>query len=171
MRLIDADALRPQNKHLDHSSETQKRRATKHGFYGESWYKSYMGMFQRCYQENYEGYERYGGRGIKVCDEWHDIGNFAEWVKTSNYQKGLTIERLDVNGDYCPSNCVWATPREQANNRSTTVMLTYNGQTRPLAEWADAYGLNRHTLWSRLNKSHWTVEKALTTPVVGAKGA
>ena len=165
VRLIDANALRPQNRHLIHDPATQRRRATKHGYYHEPWYKSYRGMFQRCYQEAYEGYAQYGGRGIKVCAEWHDINAFAKWVSASGYRKGLSIDRIDPDGPYSPANCKWSTPHEQSNNRRNTVMLTYDGKTMALADWADALGINRHTLWSRLNKSNWPVEKALSMPV------
>lgn len=169
MRLIDADVVRPQNKNLTHDSASQSQRARKHGYYREPWYRSYRGMFQRCYQKAYECYDQYGGRGIKVCAEWHDISAFAKWVAISGYKEGLSIDRIDTNGPYCPANCKWSTSREQANNRRSTTMLTYNGRTMALADWADTLGINRYTLWSRLNKSHWPVEKALSMPVSHSK--
>lgn len=154
---------RPQNKHLIHDPETQRRRATRHGFYYESWYPSYMGMMQRCNLPSAGNYQFYGGRGISVCSEWHDISNFAEWVKTSGYKPGLTIDRIDVNGDYSPQNCRWATPKQQANNRRNTLRYTYNGKTRTLTEWAEKFGINRFTLYTRLEEQKWPIEKALLT--------
>ena len=104
MRVIDE---RPQNKHLIHDSETQRRRATRHGFYHESWYPSYRGMMQRCNLPSAGNYQFYGGRGISVCGEWHDISNFAEWVKTSGYKPGLTIDRIDPTENCCPQKRRW----------------------------------------------------------------
>lgn len=105
MRLVDdKKPERLQNKHLIHDSETNRRRATRHGFYYEPWYSSYKSMMERCYHPKCRQYEQYGGRGIKICEEWHNINAFAEWVKTSGYEKGLSIDRINVNGDYCPEN-------------------------------------------------------------------
>lgn len=159
MRLIDE---RPQNKHLIHDSETQRRRATTHGYSKELWYTSYKNMMQRCYLPSNPNYPIYGGRGISVCDEWHNIENFAKWVSASGHKKGLTIERKNSNGNYCPENCTWATAKEQANNRRTTTLIEYKGETHSLAEWARLLGVNRHTLWSRIRKQGWSVEKAFS---------
>lgn len=166
MRLIKIE--RPQNKHLVYDSETQRRRATKHGYSKEPWYSSYKGMMQRCYLHCNPNYAIYGGRGISVCDEWHDINKFAEWVKVSNYSVGLTIERIDSNGNYSPENCTWATPKQQANNRRNTTYIDFEGKTKSLAEWADFLGINRYTLWSRINKQGWNIDRAFNTKV-GAK--
>lgn len=163
--LISRENLRPQNKHLKHDSASQSKRARRHGYYNEPWYKSYRGMFQRCYQKTYVYYANYGGRGIEVCPEWHDIESFAKWVKTSGYKKGLSIDRIDPNGAYCPENCKWSTRHEQSNNRRNTVMLTCNGRTMALTDWASYLGINRHTLYSRLVKSKMPVERALSMPV------
>lgn len=165
MRLIDE---RPQNRHLIHDPETQRRRATKHGYSKEPWYTSYKNMMQRCYLPSNPNFPIYGGRGIKVCDEWLNIENFATWVSESGYERGLTIERKDPNKDYCPDNCTWATPREQANNRRNTLMLEHNGITLPLADWAERLGINRHTLWSRIKKQGWSVDKALSEGVTNS---
>lgn len=163
MRLVDdKKPERLQNKHLIHDSETNRRRATRHGFYYEPWYSSYKSMMERCYHPKCRQYEQYGGRGIKICEEWHNINAFAEWVKTSGYEKGLSIDRINVNGDYCPENCRWATSKEQANNRRNNVFYEYKGESHTLAEWARITGINRYTLWSRINKQGWTIEMALS---------
>lgn len=163
MRLVDdKKPERLQNKHLIHDSETNRRRATRHGFYYEPWYSSYKSMMERCYHPKCRKYEQYGGRGIKICEEWHNINAFAEWVKTSGYEKGLSIDRINVNGDYCPENCRWATSKEQANNRRNNVFYEYKGESHTLAEWARITGINRYTLWSRINKQGWTIEMALS---------
>lgn len=129
-------------------------------FYKEPWYGSYHSMMDRCYRETAKNYQNYGGRGIKVCEEWHNILAFEKWVHDSGYKKGLTLERIDVNKDYSPENCKWATPREQANNRRNTIYLEYHGETRTISEWAEKLGINHSTLKNRIHRG-WTVEKAL----------
>ena len=129
-------------------------------FYTEPWYKSYRAMMDRCYRENAKNYLYYGGRGISVCDEWHDIEVFEKWAIQSGYRQGLSLDRKDVNGDYCPKNCCWVTAKEQANNRRNTVYLDYNGERKTISQWADLLGIKRSTLSSRICRG-WTIEKAL----------
>ena len=118
-------------------------------FYNKPWYNSYRSMLDRCYRKNANNYSDYGGRGIKVCEEWLNIENFEKWVKESNYKKGLTIDRIDVNGNYEPSNCRWATKKEQDNNRRNTVYIEHNGVFHTISEWAEITGINRSTLNNR----------------------
>ena len=120
-------------------------------FYKEPWYGSYNSMIQRCENPKSANYHLYGGRGIKICEEWHDIEQFEKWVENSNYKKGLSLDRIDVNGDYEPSNCRWATAKEQANNRRDTVYVTIDGITKTISEWADFSGINRSTINNRYN--------------------
>lgn len=129
-------------------------------YYTKDWYGTWRSMMDRCYRPSSCNYDRYGGRGIKVCDEWHDIQNFERWVAETNYKKGMTIERIDVDGNYSPQNCKWATKKEQANNRSNTVLIEHNGETHTLSEWADITGINRSTLNNRYYRG-WSVEKML----------
>ena len=103
----------------------------------------------RCYREKASNYYLYGGRGIKVCDEWHNIENFEKWVETSGYKKGLTLDRIDVNGNYEPNNCRWVTMKEQDNNRRNTIYIEHNGEVHTISEWAEITGINRSTLNSR----------------------
>lgn len=118
-------------------------------FYNKPWYNSYRSMMSRCYREKDASYKFYGGRGIKVCEEWHDIQNFEKWVEDNPMAKGMTIDRIDVNADYSPSNCRWATKKQQANNRCNTVMIEWSGETHTISEWADIVGINRSTLNNR----------------------
>lgn len=118
-------------------------------FYDRPWYNSYRCMMSRCYRKKDASYERYGGRGIVVCDEWHNIENFEKWVKENPYFKGATLDRIDSDGNYEPSNCRWATMSEQGNNRRNTVMVEHNGETHTITEWAKITGLNRSTLNNR----------------------
>jgi hypothetical protein len=115
----------------------------------EPWYNTYGSMMTRCYNKNAANYYLYGGRGIKVCDEWHDAKVFGEWAIDSGFKKGLTIDRINVDGDYEPNNCRWATKKEQANNRRDTRYVTIDGITKTLTGWAEFSGINRNTLCRR----------------------
>ena len=106
-------------------------------------------MMDRCYRQSAKNYKYYGDRGIRVCDEWHDIETFAIWCEHSGYKSGLTIDRINVNDNYSPSNCRWVTRKEQANNRRNTVYVTIDGITKTLTEWAEFAGLNKSTLKNR----------------------
>ena len=118
-------------------------------YYTKPWYPSWHAMLDRCENPNVENYPLYGGRGIRVCAEWHDIQEFEKWAEQTGYEPGLTLDRIDVNGDYCPNNCRWATRKEQANNRRNTLYITFLGETHTLSEWAEMLGVNRSTLSSR----------------------
>ena len=109
------------------------------------WVNTYYSMMNRCYSPKCNTYKYYGGRGIKVCDEWHDVNEFAKWADKT-YSQGMTLDRIDTDGDYSPSNCRWATRKEQANNRRSCVNITYNGETHNISEWAKIVGVSRITL-------------------------
>ena len=127
-------------------------------------YKTWTGMKQRCYNENSKVYKYYGGRGIKVCDRWlNSFENFYEDME--NKPKGMTIDRIDNDGNYEPGNCRWATKEQQSNNTSSNRLLNFNGRTQTMFLWAKELGLKYSTLRSRLNLYGWSVEKALTIPI------
>ena len=108
----------------------------------------YQAMRQRCYDPHTKSYPRYGGRGIYICDEWlHDKRAFVDWALTHGFAKGLSIERIDNDGPYCPENCRWATKTEQANNRVTNRFVTVDGVKRTVADWARLLRVNYRFLW------------------------
>lgn len=140
-----------------------------HGLSNTRLYSIYTGMISRCSDGNANNKKRYYDRGIRVCDEWsgeNGLQNFVEWAFQNGYEDGLTIDRIDVNGNYEPSNCRWATFKEQCNNRTTSRYITCDGVTKTMAEWADSLGLKHNTLYNRL-KAGWSVEDALFKPVRG----
>lgn len=122
----------------------------------------YNSMKARCYNKNNSSYKNYGKRGIKVCDEWRNNRDiFVEWAINNGYQENLTIDRIDVNGNYEPNNCKWSTKKEQNNNTRRNVYITYNNKTKTLAQWAEEIGITGSALRARLNKM--SIEQALTT--------
>ena len=124
-------------------------------------YSIYVSMKNRCYYKNNKSYKYYGGRGIAVCSEWKDnFQAFYDWAMANGYDDTLTIDRIDVNGNYEPNNCRWATQIQQQRNRTNNKHFTYNGETHCLSEWCEILGLKYHTVQARL-KYGWTIERAL----------
>lgn len=135
-----------------------------HELCGTRLYNIYNLMLQRCYNEKATGYARYGGRGITVCSEWHEPENFFKWAQENGYADNLTLERINTDGNYAPSNCRWATIKEQQNNKSTNRFLTLNGATHTVSEWSEITGISRSAIRGRLARG-WTVEQTLTKEV------
>lgn len=126
----------------------------------------YRKMVKRCYDPKSNRFKNYGGKGIKICDEWlNDINAFRKWAVCHGYKEGLTIERIDINGDYCPNNCTWIPKKEQMYNKSNTVRITFNGKTQTLSQWSQELGIPTSTLHNRIRVHGWTVERALTEPI------
>ena len=129
---------------------------TKHGWYGTRLYSAWRRMIDRCENPNFPQYPNYGGRGIKVCDEWRKSPEkFCEWAMANGYADNLSIDRIDFNGDYEPSNCRWITMDEQQTNKRNNVRITYNGKTQCIAEWARELGVSQGNLYSRIRLG-WT---------------
>lgn len=125
-------------------------------------YRIWQGMIDRCENENHKHYDDYGGRGITVCSEWHDLETFYSWALSNGYADNLTIDRENNNGNYCPENCRWVTMKVQNNNRRDNRLLTYNGETKTSKQWSEFLGIDFRVLSYRLCHG-WTVEKALET--------
>lgn len=140
--------------------EKAKEANTKHGKRNTRLYRIYYAMINRCYRINNANYINYGGRGIVVCDEWkHNFEAFYNWA-INNYKEGLTIDRIDHDGNYEPDNCKWITYKEQNNNKRNNIKITYNGKTQTLKQWADELRVNYSTLKSR-HRNKWSVKDIL----------
>lgn len=128
-------------------------------------YKSWVSMIRRCTDPTLHNYHRYGGRGISVCDRW--LGSFELFLEDVGVRPTLkhSIDRIDNDGNYEPGNVKWSTNKEQARNSTTARMITFQGQTMCLQDWADHLGIKRTTLGMRLRSYKWSVHKAFTTPV------
>jgi len=135
-----------------------------HGKSKTKLYKVYHSMKQRCYNPKSTGYEHYGGRGIIVCDEWLDnFIRFYNWAIETGYKEGLSINRINNNGNYEPDNCEWIYQKTQMLNTRRNRKCTYHNKNQTLSQWANEYGVNLNTLYSRINHG-WDIDKALNTP-------
>lgn len=208
LELLLADCIPLNKRELPKSHGLSTKRSMSRT---DSIYAIWVSMKRRCLNKNDRSYNNYGGRGIKVCDRWiESVVNFFEDMGPRP-GKEYSLDRIDVNGNYCPENCRWATRKEQAGNTRMTRKVTYQGNTKclrdwakktgisektlanrlnagwsiedtlftkprrnlvtyqgitkPLCEWAKDYSIPRSVLSERLRKSHWSIEKALTTPV------
>lgn len=133
----------------------------KHGGVGTRLYNIFKTMHRRCESETATKYPLYGGRGISVCEEWKNFDTFREWSLNNGYTDGLTIDRIDNNGDYSPSNCRWVSNKVQANNRRSNHQITYMGETHTLTRWSEITGIPRSKLSDRICKLRWSAEQAL----------
>jgi hypothetical protein len=148
-----------------HKEEFGKQ-AVKHGFMADHLrlYKIWQGMMRRCYSQKSENYSIYGGRGIKVTDEWHSVEAFCKWALSNGYADNLTIDRKNNNEDYSPDNCHWANYTVQARNRRNNHKLTFDGKTLCISEWAEILDIRQESIKSRL-KYGWSIKDALTMPI------
>lgn len=129
-------------------------------------YSIWSAMKDRCYYQHAKSYNDYGKRGIKVCEEWKkSFETFYAWAKENGYEETLTIDRIDVNGDYCPENCRWVTKSEQSNNRRSCIVIEYNGKSQNLMQWCKELGLNYKRTNYRIVCLGMTFEEAISRPV------
>ena len=144
-----------------------KERPVDHGLSGSKIYHVWASMKNRCNNSNDTNYEYYGGRGVSVYSLWNKRDgfiNFYKWAIQNGYEKGLTLDRIDVNGNYEPDNCRWITHKKQMLNTRRNKRIKYKNELKTLSEWAQTYNLKFDTLYARVNHG-WTIERALTTPV------
>lgn len=127
-------------------------------------YRIWEGMKRRCLNPNMTGYSDYGGKGITVCKEWQE--SYEIFLKDMGRKPSPkhTIERINSKGNYEPTNCKWATPKEQANNRKNNRRLKYHGESRTMTQWSELYNMPKTTLYNRLKRG-WSIEDALTKPI------
>lgn len=132
-------------------------------------YRIYNSMKNRCYNKKSQAYKNYGGRGITVDDRWLGPDGFVNFFNDMGERlvTNLSLDRIDVDGNYSKDNCRWTTITIQANNRRSNVFITYDGETKTIAEWAKEFKIGATTLYARIFKHKWPIEKALTKPVVG----
>lgn len=137
----------------DRMSEMHKKNQPEFVRHKEPLYSVWSDIKYRCYNRNCSGYPYYGGRGIKMCHEWkEDYATFRAWAISTGYRDGLSIDRIDVNGNYEPSNCRWATAKQQANNRRNNKIIEIRGESRTIAEWADMLNVTHSRIWHNINK-------------------
>ncbi len=123
----------------------------------------WMHMRGRCQKKNHTGYKNYGMRGISVCKEWEGYVRFRDWALGNGYNKDLTIDRIDNNGNYCPQNCKWSSMQTQSNNKRNSKFLQIAGQKKTLRQWCNEYLADYEIAKTRI-KSGWTLIDALTIP-------
>ena len=134
-----------------------------HGMCNTKLYRIWDNMKSRCNNPKHKSYGEYGGRGIRVCDEWNSFVEFMAWALQNGYQEELTIDRVDNDLGYCPENCKWSTQLEQARNRRTNAVVTINGVSHTLTEWEEITGISAHTIGRRV-KAGWKSADAIFMP-------
>lgn len=141
----------------------------KHGMYGTPEYNCWISLRKRCLNEKHASYPDYGGRGIKICDRWlESFQNFLDDMGTKPSAKH-SIDRINVNGNYEPLNCKWATRTEQSRNVRNNVKVTYNNETKCISEWASIYKIGWNALYYRIFVAKWSLDKAFNQPLESRK--
>lgn len=167
---------RPQHPTIScgcYTKDRMRQRNTVHGQARTKLYYVWKNIRKRCYNIKDKSYDRYGGRGIEVCEEWKkSFQSFYNWAHANGYNENAkygecTLDRIDVNGNYCPENCRWVSFHKQANNRTNTQFILFNGESHSLSDWAKIVNIDYQCLYSRIHDNHWDIEKALTTPSKG----
>lgn len=152
------------------AARARNRDHSTHGLSHTRIYRIWRGMMQRCYKEHAKDYPRYGGRGITVCEEWHDVLEFYDWAVLNGYQGDSQIDRIDNNGNYEPNNCRWVAAKKQQNNRRSCTYITIDGCIHTATQWCEIKGLSRNTYLSRV-ASGKTPYEAITAPVQRGLGS
>jgi len=144
--------------------ELSRKNNTTHGLSKSSEYKSWATMNRRCSNKDDKRYSDYGGRGISVCTEWKDFNVFMSDMGKKPFV-GAQIDRIDNSGGYCKENCRWVSRSENQRNRRANKIITYNGESKPVIEFAERFGIDKSTLSKRISRSKWSVKDALEVPL------
>lgn len=164
-KIVPSSSLASGAKSCGCRKKGRLRGLTSHGLSNSPEYRSWLLARKRCNDPATRGYKRYGGRGIIVCDKWaNDFLAFLQDVGFKPTPKH-TLDRIDVDGNYEPGNCRWATSKEQARNQSNNVLVNYAGRTQCISAWAEEYGIRVSTLYGRLTTQRWNIGRALTEPI------
>lgn len=145
------------------------KNAVKHGLSNTRLHRIWHSMYCRCYYKSTNQFQNYGGKGIKVCEEWKNSDGFIHfynWAIKNGYKEDLTLDRIDNEKDYCPENCKWSTKKEQSNNKTNNVLYEFNGEVKTSKQWCELYGISQTTLKDRLKRG-WSLEQALTISTQG----
>lgn len=134
------------------------KKITHHLANKERLYNTWKCMRQRCFNPNNPSYPHYGGKGVKICDEWMDYAGFRKWALENGYSDDLSIDRINVDGDYCPENCRWADDKVQMNNQSRNRIILHEGKSYTMAQLAEKLGLSYSALQHRIERG-WSIER------------
>ena len=138
---------------------------TKHGLRQTRIYNIWAKLRARCYRKTDRLFSYYGERGIRVCEEWNShFISFYNWALENGYEDNLTIDRIDVNGDYEPNNCRWVNMKAQCNNKRNNIIIMYKGKEQTLKQWCEELQVDYKLVHGRIKYRGWSIEKALTTP-------
>lgn len=137
----------------------------RHGRWSTPLYRRWASMLQRCNNTKNPEYKNYGGRGISVCQEWHNFPCFMEWALGAGYAPSLTIDRIDNNLGYGPENCRWVTQKTNNNNKRTCKTFKFFGELLTVSQASEKFGIDRGTLQHRIFRKRWSPEDAVTRPV------
>lgn len=165
----DCGTLRPvslaamKNGHAISCGCLQREKVTIHGGTKQRLFRIWDHIKYRCLCPTCDAYKNYGGRGITLCQEWLNYENFRNWAFSNGYADGLTIDRIDVNGNYCPENCRWVTNKEQQRNKRNNRMITFGGKTQCISAWCEELHMKKGLVSKRLDAG-WSIERALLTP-------
>lgn len=142
--------------------------AKTHGDSGTKLYKCWENMKMRCLNPKSSSYSHYGGKGISVCKDWKEnYINFRKWALLNGYEIGLSIDRIDNDGNYCPENCRWVTLKIQCNNRTSNQVISYLGETLTAAQWCKKLSINAKAVYGRLERG-WNPVRAISVPIRNA---
>lgn len=164
MVTVTASNLKPYGK-KNFGCGCQMGKNIKHGLIHTRLYNIWAKIKERCSNPYNKDFPRYGGRGIFICEEWQEFKVFYDWAMENGYDDSLQIDRKNNDGPYSPDNCRWVTVKTNSNNKRNNHFITYNGETKTIAQWGELLGIKHQTLRSRIVTRGWDVERAFTTPI------